>query len=221
MRWFMSVVVAVAWLYSPALRAADEVAGAPEEKPVSVPWDKLTSGQKSSLVWTYAISAHQLPTTFAHEGSHWLAAQAFGGRPKLTLMPSWVSSGGSQYLAGAYVEADEKYLNRTEQALITIAPFVTKLLVVDRLLEAGYRGGHVHAGSFGDRYLLAQFQLALTEPATGIFAQSDLGQFAKLTGIPRIPLAIALQAAYAYSYIRIVDARNGPFVPVLYIHFSF
>ncbi len=183
----------------------------------------LTGWQKVKLVASYPLAIHQLPLITVHEGSHWLVARAFGDKPSIHLLSSYVETeSGDKILAWGYIKF-QKVPEPGRNSLIFIAPWVIQLLAVDRTAEWAYGRDHIRIDSFGDKYVQNALALNMFSPLQNTFSKhGDFGQLANQTHIHRFILGAAVQTAYIVSYNRIMKARghkNSTWV--LYIHRTF
>jgi hypothetical protein len=198
------------------LTAAVNVRGAwaGDEKP-------LTTWQKAQLISLYPGAIHQLPLTTIHEGSHWLVARAFGGRPGFSVLPRYRSFGNERVLDVGYVSHES--LSPGKEALFQVAPYLVQLLIVDRTIEASYKNDWIRRDSFGDKYLQTALLLNVFEPLeNSITEDGDMGILADQLHVNRFILGAALQAAYFWSASRILKARgHKESVWAFYVHFSF
>lgn len=185
--------------------------------------DDLTGWQKAQLVAFYPLAIHQLPLTTVHEGSHWLVARAFGDRPSIHLLPSYVENeDGSKMLTTAHIKQQE-VPSPGRNSLILIAPYVVQLLLVDRTAEWAYGRGRIRIDSFGDKYAQNVMTFNMFFPLQSTFSKhGDFGQLAGHTHIHRFILGAAVQVAYIVSYTRIMRARgHKDSIWVLYFHRTF
>jgi hypothetical protein len=165
--------------------------------------------------WTgyqVVLAVHQLPLTTTHEGTHFLVAAAFGGKPKLHLLPSYVDMEDTheRVLAMGYTEATED-LSTTRLGIVAIAPWVVQVAVVNPLIEMAYRHNAIRRDTFGDKYILATLQFDLASPLANTIPRSgDFSRFAAAIHVHRFIIGAVVQGVYYWSYTRIVKARGNP-----------
>lgn len=182
----------------------------------------LTTKQKITFALMYPFALHQLPATTLHEGTHWLTARAFGDRPTIYLLPSYVDTWDGPALAGGYVEHRKK-LTPVQGSILAVAPYIVQLAVVNGIIVPAYRQGRIPIDSLGDKYLQNVLLLDYPTPLMNcVSEESDLGQLGRHIHVHRYLLGAIVQAVQTISYNRFVKARgHGDSTWLFYFHKTF
>ena len=163
---------------------------------------------------TYASFAQSLPETTFHEGLHALAIYAVGANlNEFDILPQ--HAGNSRYNLGQVRTDDD--LSDFQTALVSIAPYIGESLIkhyaFGEIFEHNDMGDGIARQLIGGQMV---FSLILDSYGGRILTNSqdgsDLHRFSEATGIPRIPVSLAVQALYTYTALNALsklDSRDS------------
>ena len=182
----------------------------------------LNAQEKFTYYGSLPFALHQLPLTIPHELSHLGTLRLLGVKAGIHPIPHFHDNpwGGRTLVYSHVFLRTQEPLPQWKVTAVSLAPFVTRLLVVDRLFEAAYRNGWIQPRSFADRWALTTLRLELLEPIDKGFMGGDLRKLNEKKWVG-LAASLALQVVYVESHRRIMRARDDDDGYFFYINIGF